>query len=385
MKKEDYYIDLIINKCILLSKNKNVFISYNSFNEAFIQKLILRLRSLKIKEIYLECIDPFFEHEILKKYTLKEIEESNYFDQSIYNDYAKKKAAFLFFISPVPGLMDDIEPEKLALVSKIKTDSKKFFVDQEISYKISWSILPLYNVYWENSLNINNLEDILYDICLVNKNVLDNWNSQIKRSREIVNKINNLKLTALIFKNSLGTDLKVGLPENYKFKGVGDTEILVNLPSYEIFTSPNYKDVEGKVYSSKPLYYNGAVVENFYMEFSKGKVINFGAKKGKKILENIINFDKGSSYLGEVALVEKTSPISKTNIVFKTTLLDENASCHLALGRGFGDGNKEQLKKQCINYSDIHVDFMIGNDDLNVVGIKDNQEIIIMKNGKFVI
>jgi len=385
MKKEDQYIELILDKCVSFEKSKSLFISYNIYNKTFVNKLLKKLEGRGINDIYLECLDPFYEHELLSKFTLKEIEESKYFDCSIYDEYARKKAAFIFLASPVPGLMNDIDEEKLAYVAKIKSSTKKYFVEQETSYKISWTIVPVYNIHWKRSLGIDNLEDILYNICLVNKNANVNWEKEIEKSDRLIKNINKLKLEYLVFENKKGTNLKIGLRKNYEFEGVGNANVLVNLPSYEIFTSPDYKSAEGIVYSSKPLYHNDATIEDFYLEFKNGKVINFGAKKGKKILESIINYDSGSCYLGEVALVEIDSPISKTNLVFKTTLLDENASCHLALGRGFGQGSKSELKKQKINYSDIHVDFMFGTDDLNVTGIKGDQEILIMKNGKFVI
>jgi len=384
MSKEDYYIELILKKCLSFKKTKSLFISYYSFNENFVQKLIKNL-PMKVTDIYLECIDPFYEHELLKDLSLKEIEECGYFDCSVYNNYARKKASFLFLTSPIPELMNDIEDEKLELVTKIKSKTKRYFVDKEVSYQIPWAIVPVYNAHWENSLEIDNLEEILYDICLVNKKAVENWDNQIQKSREIVKKINALKLNALRFENSLGTNITVGLSNEYRFEGIGEQEVLANLPSYEIFASPDKNKTEGMVYSSKPLFYNGAVVDNFFIEFKEGKVTNYGAKKGKKVLESIINFDKGSSFLGEVALVEKTSPICKANMVFKTTLLDENASSHLALGRGYGDGTKKQLDKKGINYSEVHVDFMIGTDDLKVTGIKGDEEIPIMKNGKFLI
>ena len=157
------------------------------------------------------------------------------------------------------------------------------------------------------------------------------------------------------------------------------------MPSYEVFTSPHRLSTEGIVYSSKPLFYNGTIIDEFYLKFKNGKVVEFDAKKGKSALASIINFDDGSAYLGECALVEVDSPISKTNIIFKTTLLDENASCHLALGRGFGSGSKARLLKKGINFSDIHVDFMIGTKDLNITGYKNGKSYLIMKNGKFTI
>lgn len=383
MKKEDYFINLIVEKCLALNRGKTVFISYYVYNESFIQKLLKKLENIGVTDVYLECIDPFYEHDLLNKLTKEEIEESKYFDCSIYNDYAKKKAAFLFFLSPIPGLMNDIDDDKLALVSQIKSSTKKYFIEEETKYRISWSILPLYNEYWEKALGIDNLQEILFDICLINKNAIDNWNKQIQKSSNFVKKINKLKLDSIRLENSLGTDIKIGLPKNYSFEGVGNAEVLVNLPSYEIFTSPNRNKVEGIVYSSKPLDYNGSIIDNFYLEFKEGKVVKYGAKKGKKILESIINYDEGSSYLGELALVENDSPISKTNLVFQNTLLDENASCHLALGRGFGEGTNKALAKRGINFSGIHVDFMIGTDDIKVTGYKGDEEIIIMENGKF--
>lgn len=385
MKKEDYFIDLILDKCVSFKDGKSLFISYNIYNKPFIDKLLKKIEGKGINDIYLECLDPFYEHEILSTFSLKEIEDCKYFDCSIYNEYAKKKAAFIFFSSPVPGLMDDIDEEKLALVSKIKSSTKKYFVDEETSYRISWTILPLYNIHWEKALGIDNLEEVLYNICLVDKNYSQNWEKEIEKSSALVQKLNSLKLDCLHLENSLGTNLEVGLPNNYKFEGVGNAQVLVNLPSYEVFTSPHYKKVNGKVYSSKPLYHNDTIVDNFYLEFKNGKVVGYGAKKGKKILENIINYDNGSCFLGEVALVEKDSPISKTNIVFKNTLLDENASCHLALGRGFGKGSKSELRKKGINVSDMHVDFMIGTDDFKVTGYKGDEQIVIMENGRFVL
>ena len=385
MTKEDLYIDLIVNKCVSLKKSKNVLISYNNFNEPFVQKLVDRLKTMGAKDIYLDVKDPFYEHELLSKLSLEEIEKSNYFSEDIYNTYAKKNAAFIFIVSPIPGIFNDIDDEKLALVSKIKSESKRYFVYKETSYKISWTIIPLYNEYWESALGIKNLEKVLYDICMVDEKVLENWNDTLKKAKVFKDKLNSLKLDYLVYTNSLGTNLKVGLPKGYIYETAGDEDVLVNMPSYEVFTSPDYRKTDGIVYSSKPLYYNGAVIEEFNITFKDGKAVEWHAKKGEKLLESIIKYDDNSCYLGEAALVEYSSKISKTNIIFKTTLLDENASCHLALGCGFGKGSKSSLLKRGINQSKVHVDFMIGTPDLKIVGYKDGREVLIMENGDFVI
>ena len=199
------------------------------------------------------------------------------------------------------------------------------------------------------------------------------------------------------YTNKLGTDLWVELPTNSIWEGAcskmpnKERYLLVNIPTEEIFTSPHYKGTNGIVYSSKPLVYGGNVIDQFYIEFKEGKVINYHAEKGEEILKNIIELDENSKYLGEIALVEYDSPISNSKVLFYTTLYDENASCHLALGDGFPltiEGgahlNKEELLKRGINQSDIHVDFMIGTADLQITGIDEKgKEHLVFTNGNF--
>jgi aminopeptidase len=202
-----------------------------------------------------------------------------------------------------------------------------------------------------------------------------------------------LKIKSLHYTNSLGTDLTVYFSENTIWKNADKGDIIVNMPSYEIFTSPDFRKTEGIVYSAKPLVRNDKLVDKFWLKFKKGKVVDYDAEIGKDLLDAILNTDKYSSYLGEAALISYDSPISNTGVIFYTTLFDENASCHLALGNGFSntikDGNKLSKKKlisRGINQSEIHVDFMIGTEDLNITAETYNGEIVdIFKNGNFCI
>ena len=151
--------------------------------------------------------------------------------------------------------------------------------------------------------------------------------------------------------------------------------------------------IHSKVVATKPLDYQGNLIEDFWLEFKDGKVINYDAKKEKSTLKNLIEFDEGSSYLGEVALISHNSPISMANILFFNTLFDENASCHLALGRAYPmnikGGTKMEVKdleKLGYNNSMSHSDFMFGSEDMDIVGItKDGKKIQIFKDGNFVI
>ena len=162
-----------------------------------------------------------------------------------------------------------------------------------------------------------------------------------------------------------------------------------NIPTEECFTSPMRGEAEGIVYASKPLAYQGQLVENFSVRFHEGKAVEVQAEKGEEALRSILSLDEGSAYLGECALVPFDSPINQTGLLFFNTLYDENACCHLALGRGFTDlyphfekYTEEELHAFGINKSLSHVDFMIGTRDLSIVGIDDKgTEIPLFKNG----
>ena len=158
-----------------------------------------------------------------------------------------------------------------------------------------------------------------------------------------------------------------------------------NIPSEEICTTPEKYGTEGVIYASKPLVLGGKSIENFGFRFEKGKVVEVIANEGREMLEALVNTDEGAAYLGEAALVEYSSPISMSNIVFYTTLIDENASCHMALGRALGP----QLPADSpwtFNDSSIHIDFMVGTKDMRITGTTpDGKEVAIFENGDFVI
>jgi aminopeptidase len=165
------------------------------------------------------------------------------------------------------------------------------------------------------------------------------------------------------------------------------------MPTEEVFTLPRKAGVNGKVVSTKPLSYNGNIIENFSITFKAGKIIDYSADKGYKTLKSIIETDEGSRYLGEVALVPYDSPISKSGILFYNTLFDENASCHLAIGKAYpkciensDDLTKEQLENAGVNDSFMHVDFMIGSQDLEITGTTAaGKEVTVFRSGNFAV
>ena len=164
-----------------------------------------------------------------------------------------------------------------------------------------------------------------------------------------------------------------------------------NIPSEETFTSPDKDKADGIVYSSMPLSYGGQLINNFWMKFEDGKIVDVGAEENEALLREMITMDEGASKLGEVALVPYSSPIKKSGILFYNTLFDENAACHLAIGRGFTNVlrdyenlTEEEAHERGINDSVTHVDFMIGTEDLCIDALtEDGKTVAIFKNGEW--
>jgi aminopeptidase len=222
------------------------------------------------------------------------------------------------------------------------------------------------------------------------------WDKHRQSFEERVKILNEMKIKTLHYTNDLGTDLYVSMNKGYLFAGGGSYTTdgvysFPNMPTEEIFSSPDYLKTEGIVYASMPLNYNGSLVEDFYIRFKDGRAVEYDAKSGRDTLASIIESDEGAHYLGEVALVPYDSPIRETGILFYNTLFDENAACHLALGKGFPecieggyDMNFDQLKEKGVNNSVTHVDFMIGTKDLSITAItEDGEEKPIFINGCF--
>lgn len=230
----------------------------------------------------------------------------------------------------------------------------------------------------------------------VTEDPMAEWDKHNENLLSKCNHLNSLELRKLVYKSSNGTDLTVGLIPEALFQGGGETTVggvyfNPNIPTEEVFTSPKRGEAEGIVYSTLPLSYGGELIENFWMRFEGGKVVDCGAERGETVLREMIAYDEGAAYLGECALVPYSSPINKTGILFYNTLFDENAVCHLAVGMGFTgvlrDFDKytdDEAHALGINDSTLHVDFMIGSADLSIVGIdKNGCEIEIFKDGEW--
>lgn len=208
--------------------------------------------------------------------------------------------------------------------------------------------------------------------------------------------LNEHHFDSLHYTSENGTDLIVGLPLRHRWEGgaahtKSGISFFPNMPTEEVFTSPDRVRTQGVIHSVLPLVHNGSVVRDFWLRFEQGCVVEYGASQGEAVLRHILDTDDGAKYLGECALISKNTPIRQSGLLFYNTLYDENASCHLALGKGFPDCyeggfdmTKEELVRAGINESAQHVDFMVGADDLSIVGrTADGTEVPVFVHGQW--
>ncbi len=395
------YAEVLLKTCLKVEKNQPLFISFNTERLDFVRIVSEEAYKIGVKDIYYDMSDPYLKHEALKYLEVEDLKKLTFWNKEMWNSYAKKHAAFLMLASETPGLMKDIDPKKLSEMTRFAEDSREVFEEYRDRSELAWCIAAVPTKAWADELfenkdnSVNLLWKQIFKICSIDQeDPVSIWNKKLDLLKKRAKKLNEKNFKTLIYQDSK-TNFKIDLPVNHNWasgceKLSNKKEVLVNFPTEEVFTSPDCRSAEGKVYSSKPLEYQGIIIDNFEIEFKEGKVINFKAEKGEEILKEMINICENSNMLGEVALVPYDSPISNTNMVFLETLFDENAACHLALGDSFPEciNVKESKEKLFTNYnmnnSKSHVDFMIGTKDLNIKGIThDNKEINIFINGNF--
>ena len=321
------------------------------------------------------------------------------------NYLVKKGFCYVAIDAEDPSAFKDVPSEKLAAVSKKKSKLLKAFSDEVMSNGIRWCVVSVPTESWAKKIfpaaadPVEELSSAIEKTMrLDEKNPLEAWQKHIATLNRRAEFMNAKNFEYLHYKSANGTDLMLGLAENHVWvsaqeKAKDGVPFVANMPTEEIFTAPHKDKINGVVKSALPLSYNGQIIENFSFTFKKGKVVDFSAEKGYDVLKKLLETDAGTLSLGEAALIGKNSPIAKSGILFLNTLFDENASCHLALGKGYPTTVKggaemtvKELKKLGVNDSVEHVDFMIGSPDLSVTGIGyDKSETPIFVDGEWVI
>ena len=313
-------------------------------------------------------------------------------------------SCLLWLDSDDPDGLSGTDNEKISKANMARYPVIKPYRDA-IENKYQWCIAAVPGREWAKKvfpdLPVEEAVEKLWEAILYTSRVSDEpvkeWETHNATLAKRCGFLNKYKFDRLEYKSSNGTDFTVGLNPKGIFCGGGETTLGANvyfnpnIPTEEVFTTPMRGRAEGKVVATKPLSYQGKLIENFWFEFKDGKVVKLGAEKNRDLLEKMVSMDEGAAYLGEVALIAYKSPINDTGILFYNTLFDENASCHLALGRGFNNCledyeqyTNEQCRELGVNNSMLHVDFMLGSADMSIVGVTaDGKRVQIFKNGNW--
>ena len=310
----------------------------------------------------------------------------------------------IYLISEDPDALEGIDQQKYAKAMAMRSKTIKP-IRAKMENKYQWCIAAVPGKKWAKKIfpgeRAGKAEELLWEAILKTSRVDDDpiaaWEKHNKDLLKRCDYLNSLSIKSLHYTAGNGTDLTVGLIPEALFQGGGENALgsgiyfNPNIPSEEVFTSPMKGEAEGIVYSSRPLCYNGTLIDNFWIRFEGGKAVEVGAEKNEAVLRELINMDENAPYLGECALVPYSSPIRESGLLFYNTLFDENAACHLALGRGFtnllrGYENmtEEEAHKMGINDSIVHEDFMIGTQDMSIVATTtDGKKVKIFENGEW--
>lgn len=405
IKFMERFADVIIKLGLNLQKGQILNIKTNVEAYEFARIVAVKAYEYGASDVVIKYNDDYISRAFFENVDVENIKNipDYIYHQAKY--LVDNNACMLSISSPNPGIMKGLDINKMQEYNHAYMKKVPFLREYSMNNKGQWCVVSMPNKVWADRVFENDKDayDKLFRAIMkasridLTRDSLVDWQEHMKRLEEHRDILNQYNFKTLRFKNSLGTDLSVDLVENHIWGGGGEYTqkgiyFSPNMPTEEVFTMPHAYGVNGRVYSTKPLNYQGHLIENFYLDFKDGAVVNYHAEKEEAALKALLETDDGSMRLGEVALISYDSPISNMNILFYNTLFDENASCHLALGNAYTmnikDGynlSLEELKKKGYNSSMIHVDFMFGSKDLSVIGTDHNgKEIVIFKKGNFV-
>lgn len=397
------YARLIAKMGVNIQKGQEVMIIAELDQPEFVEMLVAECYKCKASKVWVQ-----FEHQPLTKLHVKyqkldKLSTVEKWEEEKLKYRCETLPCMIYLLSEDPDGLAGIDQEKMSKGSQGRYKVIKPYRD-EMDNKYQWCIAAVPGVKWAKKMfpefskrqAVEKLWEAILYTSRADKDPISQWEQHNRDLAKRCAYLNSLGIDKLHYSSSKGTDLTVGMIPEAVFMG-GCEESLqgftfnANIPSEEVFISPKKGVAEGIVYSTKPLSYRGEIIDNFYIEFKDGKAVKWGAERNESLLGEMLSMDEGAAYLGECALVPYDSPISNSGLTFYNTLFDENASCHLAMGEGFtntidgyADKSLEELREMGINDSMIHVDFMIGSEDLDIEAIlRDGSKVQIFKNGNW--
>ncbi|QUS41741.1 aminopeptidase [Tardiphaga alba] len=325
----------------------------------------------------------------------------------LYEGMAKalgNNTARLAVVGDNPMLLSNEDPAKVARASKANSIAYQPALQKIAGFDINWNIIAYPTLSWarqvfpgeDDDVAVTKLADAIFAASRVDSaDPIAAWTKHNAALRTRTDWLNGQRFHALHFTGP-GTDLTVGLADGHEWEGGASTAkngivCNANIPTEEVFTTPHAARVSGHVRSTKPLSYQGTLIEDIAVRFEEGKIVEAKASRGEAVLNKVLDTDEGARRLGEVALVPHSSPISASGLLFYNTLFDENAACHIALGqcysKCFVGGDKltpEQIAAQGGNKSFIHIDWMIGSGEIDIDGIHpDGRKVPVFRKGEW--
>ncbi|AIF67808.1 peptidase M29 [Terribacillus saccharophilus] len=400
------YAEVALRTGVNIQKDQPLFIMAPIDGADFVRLIAKRAYELGASEVHINWSDDtlmLLKYEHQSEEVLTDIPDW-LVEQRAY--YMKKGAALLQIRSTDPDLLKDVDGNKVAQATKATAQALQHLRHYTMNDIVPWTIITIPTDAWAQKIFPGKsaeeatklLWDSIFKIVRVDQDdPIQAWkehNATLHNARDV---LNGKRYKKVHFKSE-GTDLTIGLPEGHIWKGGSSTtesgtEFNPNMPTEEVFTMPHKYDVDGTVTSKKPLIYDGNMIDNFTLTFKEGKVVDYKAEVGQETLKHLLETDEGALRLGEVALVPHESPISQSGLIFYNTLYDENASCHVALGKAYpttleggASMNAEELDKHGVNDSLTHTDFMIGSADLSIDGIfADDSSEPVFRDGSWAI
>lgn len=397
------YAQLIAKKGLNVQKGQEVWITCGLDQPEFVQMVALECYKAGACNVKINWTYQPMTKVNVKYRKLKDLGAIPSYREEELKYQAEVIPCRLFIESDDPDGLIGVDIQKMAKARQMQYPTIRKYRDTWDG-KDQWCIVGVPSVKWAKklfpSLSKNQAVEKLWESILatarVTENPIEEWEKHNEDLKMRCDYLNGLGIKSLHYTAGNGTDFTVGLIDSGIFQAGEETTLRgikhnPNIPSEECFTSPMRGVADGIVYGSKPYCYNGQLIENFWLKFENGKVVDWKAEKNNDLLSQMLNMDEGSRYLGECALVPFDSPINKSGILFYSTLFDENAVCHIALGEGFPDCLKdfqsitqEEAHNRGINKSMIHEDLMIGTQDLSITATTaTGKQVPIFRNGNW--
>ena len=390
------YARLVIRCGLNVQKGQEVQVFADLDQPEFVKMVVEEAYKAKAKEVVVNWNYQPLQKIHTRYQSVKTLGEVKEWQKAKQQHFCDVLPCRLYIMSEDPDGLKGVNMKKMAAARKLSHPILKPYIDQREN-KQQWCIAAVPGAAWAKKVfpglpkgkAMEKLWEAILFTSRVNEDPVKAWEEHNADLKARCDYLNSLGIDSLHYTADNGTDLTVGLIPQSRFRGGGDTSLQniyfnPNIPTEECFISPMKGKAEGIVYATKPLSYNGQLIEG-------GKVVECGAEKGEELLKTLIAMDEGAAYLGECALVPEASPIAESGLLFYNTLFDENAACHLAIGMGFADTiddfqNKtlEECRALGINDSMVHEDFMIGCKSMNIVATtRDGKDIPIFRQGNW--